>query len=346
MIGALFFPFLVSATITVSLICALFKRASAWGLVDNPDEHRKTHLGPTPLIGGLAIFICFTIFQLVDPDYPQTETLALFAIVMVGVIDDKNNLPALTKLALQFLAAALAVFGGGVKIVSLGSLPGGSELLLGWFSIPVTMICIVGMINAVNMIDGIDGLAAGLSILALIYLYFAAGITGKPVEKSTLSAMVVLAGALLGFLIFNLGFISGRKVFLGDAGSMMLGMFLAYVLIKASQRPPLISTLPASIMPWVIAVPVLDMAAVSFRRMLKGQSPVRADRTHLHHRLMDIGYTARQTLVVMLILSFVLFIFGILLTQMGGMHAGIGFLLVLPIYGFYQGKIGQKKIKS
>ena len=158
--------------------------------------------------------------------------------------------------------------------------------------------------------------------------------------------MVVLAGALLGFLIFNLGFISGRKVFLGDAGSMMLGMFLAYVLIKTSQRPPLISTLPASIMPWVIAVPVLDMAAVSFRRMLKGQSPVRADRTHLHHRLMDIGYTARQTLVFMLILSFVLFIFGILLTQMGGVHAGIGFLLVLPIYGFYQGQIGQKKIKS
>ena len=151
-------------------------------------------------------------------------------------------------------------------------MPGGSELLLGWLSIPVTMICIVGMINAVNMIDGIDGLAAGLSILALIYLYFAASITGKPVEKSTLSAMVVLAGALLGFLIFNLGFISGRKVFLGDAGSMMLGMFLAYVLIKTSQRPPLISTLPASIMPWVIAVPVLDMAAVGFRRMLKGQS--------------------------------------------------------------------------
>ena len=122
----------------------------------------KRILGPTPLIGGLAIFICVTIFQLVDPGYPQTETLALFAIVMVGVIDDKNNLPALTKLALQFLAAALAVFGGGVKIVSLGSLPGGSELLLGWLSIPVTMICIVGMINAVNMIDGIDGLAAGL----------------------------------------------------------------------------------------------------------------------------------------------------------------------------------------
>lgn len=346
MIDGLFFPILVSAIITVALIGGLFKRASAWGLVDNPDTYRKTHLGSTPLIGGLAIFICVTVFQLAAPCYPLAITLALCALVIVGVVDDKNNLPALLKLALQFLAAAIAVFGGGVKIVSLGSLPNGAELLLGWFTIPVTMICIVGMINAVNMIDGIDGLAACLSILALIYLYFAAGITGQPVEKPTLIAMAVLAGALLGFLIFNLGLISGKKVFLGDAGSMMLGMFLAYVLIETSQRPPLISTLPASIMPWVAAVPVLDMAAVSIRRMLKGRSPVRADRTHLHHRLMDIGYSARQTLVLMLILSLVLFLFGILLTQMGGLHAGIGFLLILPVYVVFQGQIGQKQTKS
>ena len=208
MIDGLFFPILVSAIITVALIGGLFKRASAWGLVDNPDTYRKTHLGSTPLIGGLAIFICVTVFQLAAPGYPLAITLALCALVIVGIVDDKNNLPALLKLALQFLAAAIAVFGGGVKIVSLGSLPNGAELLLGWFTIPVTMICIVGMINAVNMIDGIDGLAAGLSILALIYLYFAAGITGQPVEKPTLIAMAVLAGALLGFLIFNLGLIS------------------------------------------------------------------------------------------------------------------------------------------
>ena len=178
---------------------------------------------------------------------------------LVGIVDDKNNLSVPFKLALQFLAALIAVFGGGVKIVSLGSLPNGAELSFGWFTIPVTMICIVGMINAVNMIDGIDGLAAGLSILALIYLYFAAGITGQPVGKPTLIAMAVLP-VPLGFLIFNLGLISGKKVFLGDAGSMMLGMFLAYVLIETSQRPPLISTPLASIMPWVAAVPVLDMA--------------------------------------------------------------------------------------
>lgn len=346
MIGSLFFPFLVSAITTVALIGGLFKRASAWGLVDNPDTHRKTHLVPTPLIGGLAIFICVTMFQLLDHGYPQAITLALFALVIVGVADDKNNLPALIKLVLQFLAAALAVFGGGVKIVSLGSLPSGAELLLGWFTIPVTMICIVGMINAVNMIDGIDGLAAGLSILAMIYLCFAASITGQPVEKSTLSAMAVFVGALLGFLVFNLGLISGRKVFLGDAGSMMLGMFLAYVLIETSQRSPLISSVPASIIPWVTAVPVLDMAAVSFRRVLRGQSPVRADRTHLHHRLMDVGYTAHQTLVIILIMSFLLFLFGILLTQMGGLHAGIGFLLILPVYVVFQGQIRQKHTKS
>ena len=192
------------------------------------------------------------------------------------------------------------------------------------------------------MIDGIDGLAACLSILALTYLFFAARITGQPVDAQTLSAMVVLAGALLGFLIYNLNQIAGKKIFLGDAGTMMLGLFLSYLLIETSQRTPLTSTLPASIMPWVVAVPVLDTAAVTTRRMLAGKSPMRADRTHLHHRLMNIGYSEREALVLMLILSIVFFLFGILLTQMGGMHAGVGFLLILPVYVVFQSQLGQR----
>ena len=113
MIDGLFFPILVSAIITVALIGGLFKRASAWGLVDNPDTFRKTHLGSTPLIGGLAIFICVTVFQLAAPGYPLAITLALCALVIVGIVDDKNNLPALLKAPCNFWRQRLRVWRRG-----------------------------------------------------------------------------------------------------------------------------------------------------------------------------------------------------------------------------------------
>jgi UDP-GlcNAc:undecaprenyl-phosphate GlcNAc-1-phosphate transferase len=328
-----------AAVFTAALIWVLFGFAERWGLVDRADSDRKIHVGAIPLIGGLAVFICLLLFQLFAPSFPRAISVAMFILVVVGITDDRSNVEAVTKLLFQCLAVGVIIVGANVKIVSLGTLPNGTELLLGYFSIPITLICAVCLINAINMIDGIDGLAAGLSILALTYLFFAARIIGLPLDAQTLSAMVVLVGALLGFLIFNFNWIAGKKIFLGDAGTMILGLFLSYLLIETSQRPPLTSALPASIIPWVVAVPVLDIAAVSTRRMLAGGSPMRADRTHLHHRLLDMGFSTRQTLAFILVLSLILFVIGMLLTQFGGLHAGIGFLCLLPLYAITYSKM-------
>ena len=331
-----------AAVLTAALIWVLFGFAKGWGLVDRADSDRKIHEGAIPLIGGLAVFICLLLFQLFLPSYPKAISVAMFLLVVVGVIDDRSNLTVASKLLFQCLAVGVITVGANVKIVSLGTLPTGDELLLGYFSIPFTILCAVAMINAVNMIDGIDGLAASLGVLALVYLYFFSVIVGQPIQKQMLIPATVFAGALLGFLIFNLGIIPGKKVFLGDAGSMLIGLVLAYFLTETSQQPTLISALPASMMPWIAAVPILDMAAVTIRRVLRGQLPFRSDRTHLHHRLMNIGYSEREALVLMLILSIVFFLFGILLTQMGGMHAGVGFLLILPVYVVFQSQLGQR----
>lgn len=332
--------------LTAGSIWVLFGYAERLGLVDHADIDRKKHVGQTPLIGGISIFMCLQIFQFISPSYPIALSAALGTLVFVGVIDDRSNLRAATKLLFQFLAAAVMIFGANIEIVSLGTLPNGAEFLTGYFSIPFTLICSVCLINAINMIDGVDGLAASLTILALIYLISVSVLVGRPIDTSSLLAAAILVGTLLGFLIFNFECIPGKKIFLGDAGSMMLGLFLAYVLIQTSQRPPLISALPASIVPWVIAVPVLDIITVTVLRVMQGKPPMQADRAHLHHRLMDFGYSPRQTLLLMLFLSLILFLFGILLLQMGGLQAGFGFLFILPIYAVLKGQIGQNQFKS
>ena len=271
MINVLHVLMFAAAISTAALIWVLIGYAERWGLVDYADTDRKRHAGEVPLIGGVAIFICLQFFQLIYPSYPISLSISLFILVVVGIIDDRSNLPAAHKLFFQCLAASIMIFGANIKIVSLGTLPNGTELILGHLSVPITLIFVVGLINAMNMIDGIDGLAASLTILALTYLFFTAGITGKPVDTSTLVAIAILVGTLLGFLVFNLEWISGKKIFLGDAGSMMLGLFLAFVLIQTSQRPPLVSVLSSSMMPWVVAIPVLD--AQFFAHAWSGKSP-------------------------------------------------------------------------
>jgi undecaprenyl-phosphate alpha-N-acetylglucosaminyl 1-phosphatetransferase len=333
------FLLLGAAVLTAALIWVFFDFAERWGLVDYANSERKTHAGAIPLIGGLAVFFCLFLFQLFAPIFPIAILIALFILVVIGIVDDKSDLPATPKLLFQCLAVGVMIFGGGAKIISLGTLPNGTELLLGWFSIPFTILCAVGLINAINMIDGMDGLAASLTVLALTYLVFVAGITGRTIDTSTLLAISILVGSLLSFLIFNFGFIPNKKIFLGDAGSMMLGLFLAFVLIQTSQRPPLTSTLPASIVPWALAVPVLDAISVMACRLRRGKSPMQADRTHLHHCLIDSGLSERLVLLFILAVSILLFACGILLGQSGGLYSGLAFVLTILVYVYLKNAV-------
>lgn len=330
--------FLSAAVLTTACILVLCQFSDRFGLLDRPDNVRKTHIGDIPVIGGLAIFTCLVIFNLISASFPSPVIFSILLVVVVGMVDDRFNLPAVAKLGVQFLAAAIMIQTGHTEILSLGTLPGGDELLLYDLSFPFSLICIVGLVNAMNMIDGLDGLAAGLSFMTLIFLLFVGNFFSIPIDGHLLAIKCILAGCLGAFLCFNLNAIQKYKIFLGDAGSMMVGLILSFLLIQISQPRPLSDALPASIMPWVVAVPIFDALAVVLFRLVKGQKPMQADRTHLHHCLIDFGFSDRQTLLIILGLSVVLFTIGMFLLQLGGVHAGIGFFCFAIIYAVAKNK--------
>lgn len=331
--------FVGAAGLTVVCMLVLYQFSKKYGLVDRPDEVRKTHEGDIPVIGGLAIFICLLSFQLISANIPSPVIYGMLLLVSVGLVDDCSDLGALPKLICQFVAAGILVKIGHLEIISLGTLPSGKELLLGDLSFPFTLICIVALVNAMNMIDGLDGLVGGLSLLSLIFLFVAGQLSGSPIGGQLLAVKWTFAGCLTAFLCFNLNIIRKRKVFLGDAGSMMIGLIFSFLLIQACQRLPATDALPASIIPWIVSVPVLDALTVVMSRLIKGQAPMQADRTHLHHCLIDVGFSDRQTLLIILGFSVILFAIGIILLQLGGLHAGLGFFFLIPVYSVMKTKL-------
>jgi UDP-GlcNAc:undecaprenyl-phosphate GlcNAc-1-phosphate transferase len=198
----------------------------------------------------------------------------------------------------------------GVYIHSLGHIFG-HELTLGWLGIPFTVIAVIGLLNAFNMMDGIDGLAGSLSLVTIgaILLYS----NSTTIHGATALALLA-GGALLPYLAANLGFI-GRKVFLGDAGSMVLGYLFAWVLINLSQAAP--SYLSPIDVLWCVALPVLDTLAVMYRRIRQGKSPFKPDRGHIHHIILGVGLGPRRTLVCLIALAATLAFLGSVIRMFG-----------------------------
>ena len=209
----------------------------------------------------------------------------------------------------------------GVKIKSLGTLPGGVELILSHFSIVLTVFAMVGLVNAINMIDGIDGLAGGLCIMTLLHLVLAMHLINRPISSSDLTVIIAACGALAAFLIFN-NMPTKFKIFLGDSGSMMLGLFLAYFLIKTSQTRPLASTLPTTMVAWIVALPYFETLSLIVRRMSVGRSPFSPDREHLHYLLIDNGHSARRATLVILSLASIVFWSGFAISRFDGLISG------------------------
>ena len=300
------------------------------GLVDRPGG-RKRHQGAVPLTGGIAIFLsisCAAAFG-VQVDLPLL--LSLGGLLLIGIYDDLFDMAWMKKLLVQIGICIFLMTATGVHIRSLGTLPGDVELLLGDVGYALTILAIVGLINAINMIDGLDGLAGGVSILALFHLVLAMHLIDRPMSAADLTLIIALCGALTAFLVFNLTQGHG-KVFLGDAGAMMLGLFLAYFLIKASQTQPLTSTLSTSLVVWIVALPVFETLTLMVRRILAGRSPFAPDRNHLHHLLLDCGYSKYDSLVIAIILSLALTWTGVALSSLGGTISGTAFLGSIAIY--------------
>ena len=288
-----------------------------------PGAHRK-HKEATPMVGGIAIYVGFLVGWILF-EVPSTELLICLSLIcFVGVLDDRYSLPSWLRFLAQGIVTYLMIKLTGVQLNSLGILFTSEELRLGAWSIAMTIFATIGVINAVNMSDGLDGLAGSLVLLVLIALLC--------INRIDVSLILVSVFSVMGFLFWNLNVGRSRaSIFMGDAGSTMLGFLLAYLLIKSSQMPASIQPVTAL---WLLALPLVDAVAVLLVRPLRGKSPFKADRMHYHHQLLDKKLAVNQVLVVALFIQVLLIGLGLFLLNGNVSENGqlIAFLLLFFIY--------------
>lgn len=288
---------------SLATIFIMRKFAKTIGLVDKPNA-RKLHSGAIPLVGGISICISILYFLFNNPDIlPNAELYATCILLLVGVgaLDDKFDLSFKLRFAIQAALSVAMMVVGGIELNTIGDILGSGEVItLGWFGYLVTIIAVVGAINAFNMVDGIDGLLGGLSIVTFGGLGLMLNYDG---QYNLAYLCLVLIVVISPYILLNLGaFGRKRKVFMGDAGSMLIGFTVIWLLLLSSQNgtaPPL---RPVTAL-WLIALPLMDMAAIMIRRIRRGDSPFKPDREHLHHIFQRLGFTSTQTLVVICLIS-------------------------------------------
>ncbi len=298
--------YVVSFCVVIAVVLLLRRPAGRLGLVDTPSG-RKEHNDAIPTIGGIAMFVAFMLGVLTYGE-PLNEFYALFAglliLVLIGLLDDWNDLSARSRFLAQIFAALLMISWGGVVVEDLGNLFGGGSIHLQDWAIPFTVFSVIGVINAFNMIDGADGLAGGVSLVALGLFGSVALIFGMVLHATLI---FTLAGAVLGFLMFNMRspWRKQASIFMGDAGSMMLGFALVWFAVDLSR----IIT-PVAVV-WIFAIPLMDTVSCMLRRILNGRSPFLADNGHLHHVIMRAGLSASEAVWLIILISFLLGLIGL-----------------------------------
>ncbi|QOL24404.1 UDP-N-acetylglucosamine--undecaprenyl-phosphate N-acetylglucosaminephosphotransferase [Thalassotalea sp. LPB0316] len=300
-----------------SFICALLSikimepLAEGFGLVDKPCS-RKKHSGHIPLIGGLSIYVAVLVCSSVWLQESRTLQLYLIAstlTVFIGMIDDKYDLSVRVRIFGQVIIASIIVNGAGVNISQLGNLFGWGDIELGVLGILFTYLAVMVLMNAFNMIDGIDGLLGMLSLntfLAIAILFYLNG------QYQNVTFPLIVCVALLPYLAFNMKLLKHKanKIYMGDAGSMFIGLTIIVLLSLGTQEPGA-AFHPVTAL-WIVAVPLMDMLAIIIRRVKKGNSPFKPDRDHLHHILLKAGLSSTQALVTITLISVVFCIIGIL----------------------------------
>jgi len=298
-INVLIGPFLlafVMALILTPLTIVLAKKINA---VDQPENDRKIHKIPMPRLGGIAIFIATMVTMFYFTNYPKNIVMGIslgaVIIVITGILDDIYDLPATVKLVLQILAA-ICVVAFGVQIEIFTSFFGNNEYInLGILGIPVTIFWIVGITNTVNLIDGLDGLAAGTAIIASLTLAYIALVNNR-IETAVL--LVILSGSSLGFLPYNF---NPAKVFMGDSGALFLGYFLSVVSILGAVKG---AAAIAYFLPVLaLGLPIFDTSYAILRRYLNKKPIMKADKEHLHHKLLDLGLDHKGAVLVLYLIS-------------------------------------------
>lgn len=289
------------------------------GAVDVPKDSRRMHDHPIPRMGGLAIFFGFVVSMLLFVPLDagkQGMLLGAVVIVVLGVLDDKYALPAKPKFLVQIVAALIAVLAGNrIEVLSNPNIFSSNPVWqLGWLSYPVTVIWIVAITNAVNLIDGLDGLACGVSTIGAATMLVIALLWSEELDVAVM--MAALVGACIGFLPYNF---NPAKIFMGDTGSTFLGYIMATVSVNGMFKQYAIISFVVPFL--MLGLPIFDVCFAVVRRVSHGQSPMKPDRGHVHHRLIDMGFSQKQAVGVLYVISAILGLSAVVLTASGAVKA-------------------------
>jgi len=336
-----FITFLLAFILAVSATPIAKKLAFRIGAIDIPKDDRRMHNKPIARLGGLAIVTAFLVsilFNVVSAAVTSTGTftvtsqffgmiIGILIIVAIGIVDDVKQLGAKLKFAIQIVAAVIVVATGtSINFVSNPLAVTGMSNLSPVISFIFSVFWIVGITNAINFIDGLDGLAAGVSSIASLSLFIVSVLRGDVITAMITAA---LAGAALGFLPYNF---NPAKIFMGDTGSTFLGFTLAVVSIQGTLKQ--YAAIAIAIPLLVLGLPLFDTLFAIVRRILQGKSPMEADRGHLHHRLIDMGLSQKQSVLVLYAVSSAMGLCAIVLADRGVLSA---LILVVTILVFLFG---------
>ncbi len=298
------------------------------GAIDVPKDDRRMHKKPIPRLGGLAIFIGFMVSILVFADItPELKSILMGAVIIVvlGVVDDIMALPAMLKFIVQIVAALIPAL-NGVTILAFSNPNIFSENLywvLGGLAVPFTVLWIVAITNAVNLIDGLDGLANGVSAISATTMLVIALVGGQVQVSIVLAALV---GASVGFMPYNM---NPAKMFMGDTGATFLGYILATMSIQGLFKYYAVISFVVPFL--ILGLPIFDTAFAFIRRIAHGQSPMHADRSHIHHRLIDMGLNQKQAVATLYVISAILGLSAVVLTTGGEQRAMVFFLALCVV---------------
>ena len=329
-------PMLVA--FAISFIMTPFARKLAYklGAVDVPKDDRRVHTKPIPRMGGLAIYIAFSIAMFLFSDIETRKLMGIFLgsslLVVMGMVDDIKPLRASLKLLVQ-IGAALILINHGFRIDFLTNFfEKSGYIIFHQLSIPITIIWIIGITNTINLVDGLDGLATGIATIAAVTLAYVAYINGS-IEISILT--LILAGSSLGFLPFNF---NPASIFMGDTGAYFLGFILAAISIEGTLKGTTALTVVIPVL--ALGLPIFDTSFAIIRRALTKKPLFEADKGHVHHRLLAIGYNQKGAVLILYFISMLMGATAISLLNHAVFQAGVLSLIIIlmifiPIYRSY-----------
>jgi UDP-GlcNAc:undecaprenyl-phosphate GlcNAc-1-phosphate transferase len=293
-------PFILAMVVTMLWLPLLARFSVKWGIVDRPNS-RKVHAAPIPRVGGLAMAFGVMVAGLMAIHLQTVDRwflLAAAVLVVFGALDDRFDLDYRIKLIGQVIAVAIVEFAGDVQVhaITLDE----RILLPAWVSVPLTLVFLIGVTNAINLADGLDGLAGGTTFLCLCAVALLSSVGD---QGPSIALALAFAGAVIGFLRFNT---YPASVFMGDAGSQLLGFAIGVLSVRATQNAA--SQLSAAIPILLLALPILDTLSVMVQRIGEGRSPFSPDKNHIHHKLLALGFDHHEAVMVIYSVQAALFV--------------------------------------